>query len=89
MNDLEKKLADLELQLSSQEKLAALGTLSAGIVHEIQNPLNFVINFSKLSQKLLKDIEDVLSEVNDSLPNDSKEEFGDILSDLKENMIRI
>ncbi|GHT30412.1 two-component sensor histidine kinase [Bacteroidia bacterium] len=89
MNDLEKKLADLELQLSNQEKLAALGMLSAGIVHEIQNPLNFVINFSKLSQKLLKDIEDVLSEVNNSLPNDSKEELDDILSDLKDNMSRI
>ena len=42
--------------LLQQQKLASLGMLSAGIAHEIQNPLNFVINFSKMSEKLLDDL---------------------------------
>ena len=42
----EKRIEELEARLKEQEKLGSLGLLSAGIAHEIQNPLNFVINFS-------------------------------------------
>jgi len=89
MRNLEKEIDYLQQQINNQEKLASLGMLSAGIVHEIQNPLNFVINFSKLSLKLLKDMEDVLAEVEDVLPHDPKEEMNDILSDLKSNIQKI
>ncbi|MDR1879506.1 MAG: GHKL domain-containing protein [Tannerellaceae bacterium] len=89
MNDLNKRIEHLEQQISQQEKLASLGMLSAGIVHEIQNPLNFVINFSKLSSKLLKDLEEALSEVREAFPEASKEEIDDILSDLKGNIAKI
>ena len=41
----EKRIEELEARLKEQEKLGSLGLLSAGIAHEIQNPLNFVINF--------------------------------------------
>ena len=50
---MEQEIKNLKEQLQKQEKLASLGILSAGIAHEIQNPLNFVINFSKMSDKLL------------------------------------
>ena len=50
------EIDQLKKQLQQQEKLASLGMLSAGIAHEIQNPLNFVINFSKMSDKLLSDL---------------------------------
>ena len=50
---MEQEINQLREQLQKQEKLASLGILSAGIAHEIQNPLNFVINFSKMSDKLL------------------------------------
>ncbi len=89
MEDLEKKIEYLQGQLSKQEKLSSLGMLSAGIAHEIQNPLNFVINFSKLSQKLLQDMEDVLSEINPLLSEEMKEEMEDIMSDLQGNMLKI
>lgn len=89
MNQLNERIKYLEDQLSKQDKLASLGMLSAGIAHEIQNPLNFVINFSKLSSKLLQDMQQVLDEVNKLIPEDSKEELGEIMEDLHGNMIKI
>ncbi len=89
MDDLKKKIEYLKKQISNQERLASLGMLSAGIAHEIQNPLNFVINFSKLSLKLLQDMEDILSEINDIIPQDSKDEIEDIMNDLRGNMGKI
>ncbi|WP_293669889.1 ATP-binding protein [uncultured Parabacteroides sp.] len=82
-NELER----LRKQISQQEKMASLGLLSAGIAHEIQNPLNFVINFSKVSRKLLLDMEDILSELE--LPEDASEEIHEFMDDLKENMGKI
>lgn len=84
-----KELERLRKQISQQEKMASLGLLSAGIAHEIQNPLNFVINFSKLSCKLLQDMEDVLDELESKLPADADEEIREIMDDLKGNMCKI
>ena len=72
-----------------QQKLAALGMLSAGIAHEIQNPLNFVINFSKMSDKLLQDLKDIILEVADDLNPDDAAEIQDIADDLSVNMQKI
>ncbi|MFV0581636.1 MAG: sensor histidine kinase [Parabacteroides gordonii] len=85
----QKEIENLRKQISQQEKMASLGLLSAGIAHEIQNPLNFVINFSKVSQKLLKDMQEVLDEFGDVLPDDSVEEIKEIMSDLEGNMSKI
>ena len=63
--------------------------LSAGIAHEIQNPLNFVINFSKMSDKLLKDLTEIIDDNADKLPPEDREEMADIVADLKENMQKI
>ena len=51
-----KKLQSAQQQLIQQEKLASLGQLTAGIAHEIQNPLNFVNNFSQLSAEMVDEI---------------------------------
>ena len=54
---LETVLADLQQaqdQIVMREKLAALGELTAGVAHEIQNPLNFVKNFAEVSEELLE-----------------------------------
>ena len=79
----------LQQQLQQQEKLASLGMLSAGIAHEIQNPLNFVINFSKLSEKLLHDLTDIIDDNADKLSDDDRNDALDIVADLKENMMKI
>ena len=86
---MEKQIETLQQQLKQQEKLASLGMLSAGIAHEIQNPLNFVINFSKMSDKLLRDLTEIVEDNEDKLPEDDREEVEDIVADLKENLGKI
>jgi two-component system NtrC family sensor kinase len=80
-NDLEKTLVELkttQTQLIQSEKMASLGELTAGIAHEIQNPLNFVNNFSEVSVELLAELkaeaeagntEDVMSIADDLVQN--------------------
>jgi len=85
----EEKIASLEAQVKKMEKLASLGTLMAGIIHEIQNPLNFVINFSKMSKKLLDDLGDIIADNEETMNPDDKEEAEDIIEDLKENLSKI
>jgi len=84
-----EELETLKQQMQKQEKLASLGLLSAGIAHEIQNPLNFVINFSKMSDKLLRDLTEVLEENEEKLSAEDREEVDDIIADLQENLQKI
>jgi signal transduction histidine kinase len=86
---MEQQLETLQQQLKQQEKLASLGMLSAGIAHEIQNPLNFVINFSKMSDKLLKDLTEIVEDNEDNLSEEDREEVEDIVADLKDNLGKI
>lgn len=79
----------LQKQLLQMQKMASLGMISAGIAHEIQNPLNFVINFSKLSGKLLADLKDIIDEVKDQLDEDDADDIQDITDDLAINVRKI
>ncbi len=83
------EIDQLKKQLRQQEKLASLGMLSAGIAHEIQNPLNFVINFSKMSDRLLGDLADIVEDNASLLPEADREDLIDIVESLKENMEQI
>ncbi|PYT29731.1 MAG: hypothetical protein DMG57_10635 [Acidobacteria bacterium] len=74
-----KRLRD---QLVVQEKLASLGTLTAGIAHEIRNPLNFVTNFAELSVELVR-------ELRQSLDPAAAGGVEDILADLEQNAAKI
>ena len=59
-----RELRESQKQLLQKEKLAALGELTAGIAHEIQNPLNFVNNFSEVSAELAEELKDELKNGN-------------------------
>ena len=76
-------------QLLQMQKMASLGMISAGIAHEIQNPLNFVINFSKLSGRLLADLEEIINEVKDQIDEEDAADLSDISRDLALNMQKI
>jgi len=77
LSDTHHKLVSTQEQLIHAQKMASLGQLTAGIAHEIQNPLNFVNNFSELSMELIDELK---------LPGANQDE---VLTDLKANLEKI
>ena len=73
------ELQSTQRQLIQSEKMASLGELTAGIAHEIQNPLNFVNNFSEVSKELLDEMK---TEIERGNLDDAKEIMNDIIQNL-------
>ena len=74
-------------RLIQTEKLASLGQLTAGIAHEIKNPLNFVNNFSSVSTELLDELDNIIKFA--AIDSTAREEIGDLIKALKGNLERV
>ena len=88
--ELSQSLEDLRTaqdRLIQTEKLASLGQLTAGIAHEIKNPLNFVNNFSALSTELIDEVNDLLKTV--PLEGKTREELDELTRLLKGNLEKV
>ncbi|HEX5455146.1 MAG TPA: PAS-domain containing protein [Stellaceae bacterium] len=86
----EMALADLKAaqnRLVQTEKLASLGQLTAGIAHEIKNPLNFVNNFSSLSFELVNELQDALGDA--PLSGKAREEINELYNTLRDNLGKV
>ena len=89
-NQLKKSLDDLKAtqsQLVQSEKMASLGELTAGIAHEIQNPLNFVNNFSEVNIELTDELKEELNKLN--ISPDEKLPIEKIADDIRNNQEKI
>ncbi|MDJ0835996.1 MAG: ATP-binding protein [Acidobacteriota bacterium] len=84
-----EKIIRTQKQLVVQEKLASLGTLTAGIAHEIKNPLNFVNNFAELIIELTGELSNELASVYEQLSPDAYTYFDEVIGDLHRNAVSI
>ena len=88
-SELESVLNDLRKaqgQIVMREKLAALGELTAGVAHEIKNPLNFVKNFAEVAEELLEELQEILTSSSKSMSAEEMEEVQDVCKNLTESL---
>jgi signal transduction histidine kinase len=86
---IEANLRAMQNQIVVQEKLASLGSLTAGIAHEIRNPLNFVNNFSELSAELTEELFEKIENQAERLDPETSEDISELLTDLTANLKKI
>jgi two-component system, NtrC family, sensor kinase len=86
LNETLGNLRATQKQLIHAEKMASLGELTAGIAHEIQNPLNFVNNFSEVSNELIMEVEEERAKNQESR---NEKLVSEILTDIKQNLEKI
>ena len=84
-----RRLNDTQTQLITQEKLASLGQLTAGIAHEIKNPLNFVNNFAELSLELIDEMREGFEKLQERIDAPDRAAFEELLSGLEQNSRKI
>jgi len=82
-------LKSTQQQMVTQEKLASLGALTAGIAHEIKNPLNFVNNFAELAVELVDELKEVVESQKDKIDQEEVDNVNELLEDLEQNARKI
>ena len=89
LQDVLDELSQAQDQIVAREKLAALGEVTAGVAHEIRNPLNFINNFSEASAELLEEMAEIYEEFEGDLSDEQKDLIAEINQDLNDNLERI
>ena len=89
LEDALEELRQAQDQIVAREKLAGLGELTAGVAHEIKNPLNFVKNFAEASQELLEELNEIVAEVRDAFNEEQRGIVDEVCQDLTDNLGRI
>gem|GEM_PF-4884527 len=84
-----QELRDAQARLLAKERLASLGALTAGIAHEIRNPLNFVVNFAELSVDLTAEISGEVEMLKNLLDPENRANILELFGDLRLNMSKI
>jgi signal transduction histidine kinase len=98
-DEIQEKSESLELalnelhsaqnQLIRQEKMATVGKLTQGLIDRILNPLNYINNFSKLSEGLVRDVEANIEDEKEHMSEDNYEDTIDVLGMLKGNLLKV
>ena len=86
---LSKELEEIKEKFIQSDKLAFIGKLTTGIMHEIKNPLNFINNFTRLSKELIEELNDIIDGISDNLDEDTKADLDDVRSMLEANLTKI
>ena len=89
LEELLVELRNTQDQLVSRQKLAELGELTAGVAHEIRNPLNLVQNFSTSSTDMMAELKETISALDGAPEPDEADLINELITELSENMDRI
>jgi signal transduction histidine kinase len=89
LSDALEKLQTTQEQIIAQEKLASLGALTAGIAHEIKNPLNFINNFADLNRDIAQELQEELEDQRQSFDHDTWDYLQELMTDLAQNSQKI
>jgi signal transduction histidine kinase/FixJ family two-component response regulator len=89
LSDALEKLQTTQEQIIAQEKLASLGALTAGIAHEIKNPLNFINNFADLNRDIAQELQEELEDQRQSFDHDTWDYLQELMRDLAQNSQKI
>ena len=86
---LSTELEEIKQKFIQSDKLAFIGKMTTGIMHEIKNPLNFINNFTKLSLELVGELNEIIDGASEKLDDDTRSDLDDIRSMLASNLTKV